>query len=158
MRHIAKGIGQLAVAQGPPRPIGEARAFVDLDPDDGLNQAVIADGVAETADHARDLGVEDRRWHGAAEMDENLNILSRGVEDFQDLWRRHQGEHRRQIDAVRQRVDQHRVVRAGDLQQAEFRIVGVLAHKLGIDRDIARGHGLGAELFQRRGGRDNLHA
>ena len=66
---------------------------------------------------------------------DDFKVLPAGVEDLQHvLVFDHQLEDRGQID-VRLRVDRRRFLAARDLQQAQDRPVGVLAHELGVDGD-----------------------
>ena len=80
----------------------------------------IADLIAKTANHGGDLAVEYRRWNRAVLMNEDLDILARRMEDFQNVPIAHQIVERLQVDAVGQGVDNVRLVRRGDLDEAEL--------------------------------------
>jgi len=54
-------------------------------------------------------------------------------------------EHRRQVDPGRERVDGRGFLLVAELHQAQQRIIGVLAHEFGVDRDERR---LGQALAQ----------
>ena len=58
----------------------------------------------------------------------------------------HQLEQRAHVEPRRERVDRRRLVLIGDLDQAEFRPEGVLAHELGVDADEIGLRHSGAEI------------
>ena len=58
------------------------------------------------------------------------------MEHLHQLFLLHEVEHRRKVDAFRQRVDRRRRAFARDLHQAELRVVGLLADELGIHGDV----------------------
>ena len=126
----------LPLAQRPLRPVGEARGFVDMRAGELAGQRLVADRVAEAADHGRDLGVEQRRRHRAGHVEEDLDVLPRGVEDLEDA-----GDRPSARTAAPDRCPgasgsmRGGLVRAGDLDQAELRPIGLVAHEFGVDRD-----------------------
>ncbi len=83
MDDIGQRVGDLAIAERARRPVGEAHGFVDARPGQLGRQRLVADGVAEAADHCRDLGVEERAGDPAQHVIENLKILAGGVEDLE---------------------------------------------------------------------------
>ncbi len=135
MRHVGEGIGELVFAERPVAPVGEARRLVDRMAGDAPDQLVIGDRFAEAAHHGRDLRIEDRMRKDAAEMPDDLDVLARGVEHLHHALVGHQREEGREVQPRRFRVDDHRFVAAGDLDDAELRPVGRLPHELGIDGD-----------------------
>jgi hypothetical protein len=79
------------------------------------------------------------------------------VKDLEHAGVGHQRQQRSEVDAGRQRIDERRLVRPGDLHQAELRPVGLVAHEFGVDGDEI-GPRLGVAEGGERGGRlDNLH-
>ena len=74
------------------RPVGEARRLVDLVAGDAVDELVVAHLVAVAAHHRRDLRVEERLRDGAGLLHEDLDVLTRGVEDLDDALVRHQGD------------------------------------------------------------------
>ena len=157
MGHVGERVLQLPIGQRPLRPIGEARALVDAGIGELARQGLVAHRIAEAADHRSDLGVEQRRRHLAGEMEEDFDVLARGVEDLGDIGIRHQLEQRRQIDARRQRIDGHGFLGPGDLHQAELRPIGLVAHELGVDGDELMPALAAAELGQCGGLGDEGH-
>jgi len=135
MGHIADGIFDLPVGERPPRPIGESRALVDLVAGEMGNQIGVAHLLAHAERHGGDLRVEHGRRCAADEIVENFQILPAGVDQLQQSLVIQHGEEGRQIHPRCQRVDRGRLLVAGKLQQAQLRIVGVLAHELGVDGD-----------------------
>ena len=133
--HVGDRVGDLLFGQRPVRPVGEARGFVDLVAGNAVDELIIAHLVAVAADHGGDLGVEDRMRDGAGLVNEDLDVLPGGVEDFQHLLVGHQPIERRKVEPRRERINDRRLVRTGHLDQAELRPEGALAHEFGIDRD-----------------------
>ena len=98
-------------------------------------QRLVAHRVAEAADHGRDLGVEQRRRHRAGQVEEDLDVLARGVEDLEEL-----GSAISAKSGARSMPGASGSIAAassgpGDLHQAELRPVGLVAHELGVDGD-----------------------
>ena len=60
MRHVGERVGELRVAERPPRPVGEAVRLVERVAGDALDQLVVGDRIAIAEHHGGDLGVEDR--------------------------------------------------------------------------------------------------
>src|SRR6185437_14188033 len=131
------------LAQRPLCPVGEARGFVDMRAGELAGERLVADAVAEAAYHGGDLGVEERRRHRTRQVDEDLDVLPRRVEDLEQGGGGHQREKRPQVDAGRQRVERGGLVGAGDLHQAELREIGLVADEFRVDRDVG-GLGLAA--------------
>ncbi len=147
MDDIGQGIDDLALAQRACRPVGEAHGFVDARPGELGGQSLVADGVAEAADHGRDLGVEERAGDPAQHMIENLQVLAGGVEDLEQLRVGQQVEEGREVDAGGERVNGRGVIGPCHLDHAELRPIGPLAHELGVDGDEV---GLGDAGAKRR--------
>jgi hypothetical protein len=59
-----------------------------------------------------------------------------------------QVEQGREIDPLRLGIDRRRLLAVGDLEQAQVRPIGVLAHELGVDRDEVRSRQPFAQLFE----------
>ena len=135
MRHVGQRIDELLFRQRAMPPVGEARRLVELRAGDLLHQLVVGDAVAEAADHGRDLRVEDRMRDQPAEMEDDLDVLPRGMEDLDDGLVGHQREERLQVDVGRQRIDQRGHAGRRHLDQAELRPEGGFADELGVDGD-----------------------
>ena len=145
MRYVIERIFELAIAERPARPIGEARGLVDARLGEFRSERFVRHRVAKAGDHRRHLAVEYRCRHVATQMMEDFEILARGVEDLEDAFVGHQFEKRREVHPVGQWIDDRRVVGSGDLHQAEQRPKRGLAHELGVDRDIVRARKARAE-------------
>jgi hypothetical protein len=104
--------------------------------------------VAEAADHGRHLGVEHRVRQPARQVVEDFHVLAGGVEHLQDLFVLHQPEQRAQVHARGHGVHRLRLVRAGQLHQAQDGPVGAFAHELGIDGDVAGGGEAPAQVLE----------
>ena len=157
MRDVGQRVVELLVRQRPAAPVREARRLVDVRAGGAADQLVVGNRIAEAADHGGDLRVEDRMRDQVAEMEDDLDVLPGGMEHLHRGAVRHQREERREVDALGERIDDHRQVRTGHLDQAEFGPEGRLADELGVDGDeIGAGKG-GARLFEGGGCRQNVH-
>jgi len=154
MGHVAQRILQLSLGQGAVRPVREARGFVDASAGQFAGQRLVADRVAEAADHRRDLGIDDRGRDVAGLMKEDLDVLPRGVEYLEDIRIDHQRVERREVHAGRHGVDHRRLFGTRHLHEAENRPEGPIAHELGIDRD-ERGASLPGHECRKCGGIGN---
>ncbi len=86
--------------------------------------------------HCCDLRVKQRVGNLAAEIVNDLEVLSASVENLENLLVVHeQIEQRLEIDALGLRVDGSRFIATCDLDQAKVRPVCVLAHELGVHGD-----------------------
>ena len=157
MHDIGERIIDLPLGERPVRPIGKARGLVEGRAGEALDQGFVADRVAKAAHHRRDLRVEGRVWHLARQLEEDFEILTRGVEHFEDLRVGHQRQERLQIHALGQGVDRDRLPGAGHLHDAEDRPKGALAHELGIDGDELRVFLPGAKRLHGGAVRDQAH-
>ena len=158
MGHVGQPIFELAFGKRTPRPVGEARGLVDLGVGDLARQGLVRRRFAEAADHRHDLGVEQGIGDDAAFMPENLDVLPPGMQHLDDARVLEKREKRRQVDAVRQRIDDGRDAGGGDLQQAEDRPIGRVAHELGVEGDIRRALDLVHQRRQIRRGLYDPHA
>src|SRR4029453_7469312 len=84
MRHVGKRVIQLLFRKRPAAPVSEARRLVDLDALGAVDELIVGDGIAEAANHRGNLRVEDRMRDEAAAVVDNLDILARGMEDFEN--------------------------------------------------------------------------
>ena len=148
MGDVAQRVVDLRLGQRPARPVGEARALVDVGAGQLRDQRVVGDLLAEAAHHGRDLRVEERPRQ-LAQMVEDLEILPGGVHHLEHALVGHHREQRPEIEARCQRVDRDRLLLARDLDQAELGEVGAVAHELGVDGDEALAAHAGAEGGQR---------
>ena len=77
--------------------------------------------------------------HGAEQEQENLDILAAGMEDLHHIRLGQQRAQGGKVDALGLRVHDRDILGAGKLDEAEFRVIGALAHEFGIDRDECLG-------------------
>ena len=139
MGDVADRIVDLAPVERPPAPVGEARALVEALADQALDQVGIADLLAEPERHRRDLGVEQRMRRPAGDVVDDLDILASGVEDLEHvLIVDQQVEQGRHVEPFGLGVDGGGLVDVADLDQAQVRPIGVLAHEFGVDGDERR--------------------
>ncbi len=135
MGDVAERIVDLPLAQGTQRPVGEPRSLVEARARQPGDQRFVAHLVAETADHARHLGIEHRHRQAAREEVKDLQVLPGGVENLDGLGHIQQPEQRIEVHAVREGIDGGRLVDVRDLHQAQLRPEGALAHELRVDGD-----------------------
>ena len=95
MGDVGDGVVDLGFRQGATRPIGEAGGFIEIRPGDRLDQIQIGGLLAETADHRRDLGVEERRGNQPAKPPDDFDVLTGGMEHLDHVRFRHEREKRR---------------------------------------------------------------
>jgi hypothetical protein len=158
MGDVGERVGQLRVGERPARPVGEARGLVDLGLRHVVDELLVGNRIAVAADHGGHLGVEERLRQQAAEQPDDLEVLPGGVEHLHHALVGHQGEERREVEVGRERIDEHaRPVRPRHLDEAEFRIVGGLAHELRIDGDEGMRGETVAGLGEGVRGRDQVH-
>ena len=92
--------------------------------------------LAEPHSHIRYLCLEQGMRHLAGDVVDDLQILSAGMEDLEDVLIVHQQvPQRREVEPFGLRVDRCGFLRTGDLDQAQVGPVAVLAHELGVDCD-----------------------
>src|SRR5690606_8529769 len=77
--------------------------------------------------------------------------LAGGVEHLEDALVRHQVQHGGEVEARRQRIHRDRLFGPRELDEAELRPVGAVAHEFGVDGDVGRSALTGAEGFERLG-------
>ncbi len=161
MGDVGDRIVDLARVERTPGPVGKARALVDDDPEIAFDEVRIAHLFALTQRHRRNLGIEHRMRGLAGQVVDDFQILPAGMDDLQHiLILGQQVEQGFQVDARRHRVDRGGFVRVGDLDQAQFGPIAVLAHEFGVDRDEIGGGQAGAQLgeaFRVLDQRMNLH-
>ncbi len=160
VRDVADGIADLPLVQRPARPVGEARALVDLVAQPLLDQLRIADLLAHPQRHGRHLRVEDGLRRATGQVVDDLDILAASVEDLEHRSVDQQLQQRRQVQPGLG-VDGGGFLRAGHLHQAQLGPIAVLAHEFGVDRDIGCFAPAPAQRGQRVGRGDqrmDLHA
>ena len=137
MRHIGEGVGVLLLGQRTARPVGKARALVDIALEQGFHQPVIGNRVAEAQRHAGHLRIEHRvRDQPAGHVEEDFQILARSVEDLDDAVVGHELPEGLHVQSVGERVDDDLGIPASRLDQTQGRPVDALTHELGIDCDV----------------------
>ena len=100
-----------------------------------------------------DLRVE-HRLHHADGRQQHFEVLAGGVHDLHAAGCAEQRREHRQIGNG-ERIDARGAVAGGDLQQAQFRAIGFLAHEFGVERQRRRARGLVRESCQRIGSIDH---
>ena len=157
MRHVGERVIKLLVAQRPAAPVGKPGGFVDGSAGNARNQLVVGNRFAETADHGRNLRVENRVRNQIAAIDDNFDVLPRRVKHLDHGRVRHQIKKWFEINAFRQGVNNALILRTCHLDQAEFGPVGRLAQELGVNGDIVVACKAGAEGGKRLGRCNHVH-
>ena len=135
VRDVGNGIVDLTLVERTAPPVGEAGAFVEAVPKHALDQVGIADLLAVSERHRRDLRVEQRVGDLVGEIMNDFQVLAAGVKDLEHLLVVHeQVEQRFEVD-FRLRVDRSSLIAARHLDQAELGPIGILAHELGVHGD-----------------------
>ena len=147
---VADRIVDLALVERAARPVSEPCALVELHAEPGVDEVAIADLFAKAERHGGDLGVEHRMRRLAGQIMDDLDVLAAGMEDLEHvLIIDQQVEQGRKVDARRLGIDRRGLAGVGDLDQTEFGPVAILAHELGIHRDIGGFGHAGAEIGKR---------
>ena len=85
MCDIPDRVLDLTVGQRAAAPVGKARALINRNAEPAFDQIGIADLFALTDRHHGDLSVEYGMRGLAGQIDDNLDILPAGMEDFQNV-------------------------------------------------------------------------
>jgi len=122
-----------------------------------LDELVVGNGVAKPADHCCHLTVKDGRGYQVAEVEDDFDVLPRGMENLDHLFVGHQAEEGCEVQSGRESVHKRRVVGRGHLDKAQFRPERRFADELRIDCDeIGFGEG-GYGLFEGLCRRNKMH-
>src|SRR5690606_10958157 len=113
--YVGKGVFKLTLGERTMAPIREARSLVDPLTSDTQDQLIVRNTVAETAYHCGNLGIKYRGRDEVAQMIDNLDILTRRVEDLRDPFVPHELEKRGKVHSWRKRVDESGHPRCGQL-------------------------------------------
>ena len=135
MGDVGNRIIDLAFVERPPAPVSEPGALVEAVTEHRFDEVGIADLLAVTERHRRDLRVEQRRRDLAGQIVDDFQVLAAGVEDLEHVVILHQQVEQRPHVEVGLGVDRRRLFRACDLDQAQLGPIGVLAHELGVHGD-----------------------
>ena len=147
MGDIGYGIFQLARVERAARPVGEPGALVQCNAKPAVNQIGIADLFALADRHRCNLGVKNRMRGLAGDIVDDLDILPAGVENLEDVFIVDQQFHQRpEINALGKGVNRGCFLAIGNLDQAENRPIGVLAHELCINRHKIRSRKASADI------------
>ena len=157
MGDIGQCIFQLAFGKRTMAPVGKARRFVDFHMRDLARQGLVGGGVAKTAHHGGDLGVEQRIGQDAALKIENLDVLAGGMQHLHDVVTADQVVKRLQVEARGKGIDNAFAARRRHLYQAQFGIIGLVAQEFGVQRQIGRARQFGHKSLQRVIGLDYSH-
>ena len=155
--NVGHRVMHLVFGQRPARPVGKTVGLVRPMAGNALDQLVVGNGIAIAEHHGRDLGVEDRVRHDPGLVPDDFDILTGGVENLQHLLVGHQCEERLEVDALGQRIDHDRFLRARHLHDAEQRIIGRLTQEFGIDGDDRVLGEAGANGGEFRSGGNQIH-
>ena len=123
---IVGGITQLGFRQGTTRPVGEGIDLLERHAALGADQGAVADLLRVPQQRRRHLRVEQRLRKHAHLVPQDLKVLPAGVQHLHDagiLEKRRQ--HMQVLHA--KRVDHRHLVVGGELDQAQARIIGLLA-------------------------------
>ena len=157
MGNVGKRIFKLFGVQRAQTPVGKAAAFVQLNAENGFDQIFVADRFAEAEDLSGRLRVEQRFGNETGLMVNDFDVLAAGVEDFDHFRVVQHGKKGFQLNSGRQRVDDGGCVRRGDLNQAEFGVVGFFAQKLQVYGNERLPVQLLTEAYQFRGVFNQFH-
>jgi len=147
MGHVGDRIFELARVQRTTGPVGKAGPLVQRDPQPAVDQIGIADLFALPDGHGGNLGVEDGMGRLAGQIVDDFHILSARMENLEHiLVIDQQLQQGAKINTLGQRVDRGRFLAIGNLDEAEDRPIGILAHELGIDGDKIRGRETRADI------------
>ena len=147
--HVVGSVFQLGGGKGPARPVGERVALLQVHAAQAVHQRPVADLLGVAQKSGRHLGIEQGRRQNAQLAIEDLQILASGVEELHDgRVGKQRGEHLHVLDGEGIH-DGHFRIRS-QLNEAEVRIVGLLAQKLrinGQDRRRGRSAHEGLQVF-----------
>ena len=124
--HVVGRVFELRIRQRTRRPVGERVGFLQLHAADRVHEGTVADLLRLPEERRRDLRVEDRVRHAADVVQQDLDVLVAGMEHLHHVVVfEHRLERREVVDF--ERVDDDHLVVGRHLQQAQFRVVGLLA-------------------------------
>ena len=126
INNVVGSIAQLRFRQGTARPVGEGIDLLKRHAALGADQGPVADLLRVPQKRRRNLRVEQRLRKHAHLMPQDLKVLPAGVQHLHDAGILEQrGQHMQVLDA--KRVDHRHLVISGELDQAQARIIGLLA-------------------------------
>ena len=134
MGHVGDRVGELRRGQRAAGPVGEAVRFVERVAGDALHELVVGDRVAIAEHHGGDLGIDQREGMVPASC-QQISMSWRAA--WNTLTTRSSAisaKNGRQIDLRRQGIDDHSLLGAGHLRDAEYWVIGAFAQELGVDR------------------------
>lgn len=147
MRHIRRRILDLRLAQRSGRPVAEPMRLVDRATSDRPDQTVIPNLIAKPGDHRRNLRIENRRRQTVEQMQKNFQILARRVKNFHTVRIGQKLTQRGKVQTFSERIDQHNIIAARKLHQAQLRPICPLSNEFRVDRHER----LAPELFAETG-------
>ena len=147
VHHVVECVVDLRLRQGARRPIGERIGFLELHAAHLLDERSVADLLNLTEQRRRDLRIENRRRNAPEVVKHDLDVLMARMEQLHDALVLEQRTHRADI-VYGKRVDDDRFVVGGHLQEAQLRVIRLLAEELGIDSQHARFACAGDERIQ----------
>jgi len=90
-------------------------------------------------------------------LPEDLDVLAAGVQHLDDLGLGDQLEERGEVDSLRLRIDDRFDAGTGDLDEAQLRPIGRVAHKFCVESDVRCGGEFLRQHFQIGRGFDDPH-
>ena len=134
MAHVLERVVHLRGRQRPATPVRACEALAERDVHRALEQRLEAE-LRRPADERRaDLRVDETRRQPRRALPDHLEILARAVQHPGPVGAEQPLEQRREVER-RETVDARRVLAGRDLDQAQLRVVGLLADELRVDRD-----------------------
>ena len=131
MDDVVIGVPQLHLLERAAAPIRPRLVLGQFQAEHLLYQAGIAHLVAESEHRRGQLGIEQGLRQQTPVMVEDLQVLTPRMPDLDARRFGQQGQVRRQV-FDRERIDAGGNAIAAHLQQAQLRIVGLLAEELGV--------------------------
>ncbi len=135
---VAARVAQLLVGQRPRVPAREARRLREADPQDVVQQPVVAGLRGGAGESGGDLRVEDIGEVDRPLAAQDRHVLAAGVHDDLDRGIGEHGGERRGIEPF-QRVEHVDLLAGRDLHEAEQRPVPPLGHELGVETEPPSG-------------------
>jgi hypothetical protein len=85
MHDVGESVSDLPLCQGPARPVGKPRGFVERGVSKLADERLVTCRVAEAAHHRGNLRVKKGRRDRAHQIEEDLNVLPRCMKHFQSV-------------------------------------------------------------------------
>ncbi len=86
MRNIRKGVSQLLFRQRTSRPVGKTRTFIQILPDNFINQRFIGNRLSITTERRCYLRIKNIYGNRAGKQVKNFYILPASVKNFYQIF------------------------------------------------------------------------